>query len=502
MNPRLSLAALALLAGCAVGPDYRRPTLDLPTTLAVSSADQRYVQQDIQRNWWTLFGSAELDALIEQAWRANNSIASAEAALQAAQENVLAQQGYFFPSVQLGYTPSRTKLAGNLGGNSPGVQGNGSVISTTQNASASEGGTAPFNAPVIYNFHTAQLSVGYTPDVFGGARRQMESAEAQQQAQRFQLEAAYITLASNIVAAACQDALLRRQIAIVTGMIDNNQALLALTQRQLKAGYASGLELANQRSALAQSQQLLPPLQKQLEQNRDLLRVLAGIPADAVVPSFALDAFKTPQDLPLALPSQLVEQRPDVRAAEAQLRAASAQVGVARAARLPQFSISANAGGAASQFGQMFWSSGKFFDLTASVTQTLFDGGTLKHREGAAQQALQGAVADYRMTVATAFQNVADVLHAIDSDASALHAAADASDAAQAALDLSQRQHARGYLDRLALIAAEQNLHQAELTLAQARASQLGDAAALYQALGGGWWNRETTVQSKGVQHD
>lgn len=502
MKPRLSLAVLALLAGCAVGPDYSRPTLDLPKTLAANAAEQHYVQQDIRRNWWTVFGSTELDALIEHAMRANHSVASAEAALRAAQENVLAQQGYFFPSAQLGYTPTRTKLAGNLGGNSPGVQGNGSVISTAQNTPASQGGTAPFNAPVIYNFHTAQLSVAYTPDVFGGTRREVESAEAQQQTQRFQLEAAYITLASNIVAAALQDALLRRQIAIVTGMIDNNQATLALTQRQMKAGYASALELASQRSALAQSRQLLPPLRKQLEQNRDLLRVLAGIPADGGVPAFALDAFKTPQDLPQALPSQLVEQRPDVRAAEAQLQAASAQVGLARAARLPQLSITANAGGAASQFGQMFWSSGKFFDLTASMTQTLFDGGTLKHRERAAERALQGAVADYRMTVATAFQNVADVLYAIDSDASALQAAAEASDAAKAALDLSKRQHARGYLDRLALIAAEQNVHQAEIALAQARASQLGDAAALYQALGGGWWNRETTAQSKGVQHD
>lgn len=502
MNPRLSLAALGLLAGCAVGPDYSRPALELPKTLAVAAADQHAVQQDIQRNWWTLFGSPELDALIEQAWRANNSIASAEAALRVAQENVWAQQGSFFPGVQLGYTPTRTKLAGNLGGNSPGVQGNGSVISTTQNAPASAGGSAPFNAPVIYNFHTAQLSIGYAPDVFGGARRQLESLEAQRQVQRFQLEAAYITLASNIVAAAFQDALLRRQIAIVTAVIDNNQAMLALTQRQLTAGYASALELANQRSALAQSRQLLPPLQKQLEQNRDLLRVLAGIPADGEVPAFALETFKTPQDLPLALPSQLVEQRPDVRAAEAQLQAASAQVGVEQAARLPQFSITANAGGAASQFGQMFWNSGKFFDLTASVTQSLFDGGTLKHRERAAEQALQGAVADYRMTVATAFQNVADVLYAIHSDASALHAAADANEAAQAALDLSRRQHAHGYLDRLALIAAEQNVQQAGMALAQARASQLTDTAALYQALGGGWWHRAALEQSKGVRHD
>lgn len=486
----LTAAAALLLAGCAVGPDYSRPALKIPGAYAVAAADRRYVQQDIQSNWWTLFGSRDLTALIEQAWAANTSIESAEAALRAAQENVYAQQAYFLPSVESGYTPSRTKLAGNQGGNSPGVQGNGSTISTTQNAPASEGGTAPFNAPVIYNFHTAQLTVGYTPDVFGAGRRQLESLAAQQQVQRFQLEAAYITLAANIVAAAFQDALLRRQMTLAGDMVDANQAALALTQRQLKAGYASRLEYAAQQGALAQSMQALPPLRKQFEQNRDLLRVLAGLGADGEVPGFALGDFKPPRDLPLTLPSQLVEQRPDVRAAEEQLRAASAQVGVARAARLPQFAISATAGGAASQFGQMFWSSGKFFDLTASVTQSLFDGGALKHRERASEQALRGAVADYRTTVATAFQNVADVLYAIDSDAAGLSAAAAANQAALATLGLSQRQHARGYLDRLALIAAEQNARQSEMTLAQAQASQLVNTAALYQALGGGWWHR------------
>ncbi|MYM32402.1 efflux transporter outer membrane subunit [Duganella sp. CY15W] len=485
------IALVSLLAGCAVGPDYQRPALDLPQSYAQTAAAQHYaLQKDIQNNWWTLFQSPALNTLIEQAWAANPGIEAAQASLRAAQENVYAQQGYFYPTVQAGYTPSRTKLAGNQGGNSPGVQGNGSVISTTQNTPASEGGTAPFNAPVIYNFHTAQLTVGYTPDVFGANRRQLESAQAQQRVQRFQLEAAYITLASNVVAAAFQDALLRRQIALVQETITANQNALTLAQRQLGAGYISRLDFTAQQGALAQSRQLLPPLQKQFEQNRDLLRVLAGIRADGAVPGFDLSTFQLPQDLPLTLPSHLVEQRPDVRAAEELLRSASAEVGIARAARLPQFSISGSAGGTASQFGQMFWNSGKFFELTASVTQSLFDGGTLKHREAAANESLRGAVATYRSTVAGAFQNVADVLHAIDTDAEALRSAADASAVARAALELTERQHAKGYQDRLALIAAEQNVRQAGITLAQAQASQLGDTAALFQALGGGWWNR------------
>lgn len=492
---RICAAMLGIqLAGCVAGPDYQRPALSVPQTYGAApavSAAQRYVmQQEIQNNWWTLFKSAELNALIEKAWSANPGIEAAEAALRAAQQNVYAQQGYFYPTVQAGYAPARTKVAGNLGGNSPGVQGNGSVISARQNTPASEGGTAPYNAPVIYNFHTAQLTVAYAPDVFGANRRQLESLQAQQQMQRFELEAAYVTLASNIVAAAFQDALLRRQMALVNEVIEANQAALALAQRQLKAGYLSRLEFSAQKGALAQSRQVLPALQKQFEQNRDLLRMLAGIPVDGDVPGFVLACFHLPEELPLTLPSSLVEQRPDVRAAEEALRSASAGVGIARAARLPQFSISGSAGGAASQFGQMFWSSGKFFDLTASVTQSLFDAGALKHRESAAHESLKASIATYRSTVAAAFQNVADVLHAIDADAGARQMAAEARDAARTAVDITERQHAHGAQDRLALILAQQNLRQAELQLAQAQASQLGDTAALFQALGGGWWHR------------
>jgi NodT family efflux transporter outer membrane factor (OMF) lipoprotein len=501
----LTIAAVAgLLAGCAVGPDYSRPQLPasngysavpLPSATAsapvVGGAEQRFDSAgDIQADWWTLLRSPQLDALIARAFAANPTIDAAHAALRAAQENVYAQQGFFFPTVQATYAPSRTKIAGNLGGNSPGVQGNGSVISTFQGTPASEGGTAPFTGPVIYNFHTAQLTVGFVPDVFGANRRQVEALQAQADAQRFELEAAYVTLASNIAAAAIQDAQLRAQIATVTEMIDGGLAAVDLAQRQLKAGYASRLDLALQESALAQSRQLLPPLKRQFEQNRNLLRTLAGATQDADVPAFELDGLRLPQELPLSLPSQLVEQRPDIRAAEEQLHAASAQVGVARAARLPQFSIDAGAGGAASQLTQMFWDSGKFFNLAGMIAQPLFDGGTLRHREQAARETLQQAAAQYRSTVLTAFQNVADALQAIHADAQALQANADAVEAARTALELTRRQHARGYLDRLALISAEQTHRQALLALVQARANRLGDSAALFQALGGGWWHR------------
>lgn len=496
-------AALAtLLAGCAVGPDYVRPVLAIPQayTAAARGNDEaapgrapheRYApQHDIARDWWTAFGSPALGALVEQAFRANPSVASAQATLRAARENAAAQRGYFFPTLDAGYSPTRTKIAGNLGGNSPGIQGNGSVIETGSGTPASEGGKAPFTAPVTYNFHTAQVTVGYTPDVFGASRRALESEQAQASAERFQLEATYITLAANVVSAAFEDALLRRQLELVSAMVAADEQALAVAQRQRDSGQTSGIELAARRNALAQTRQQLPALRKQFEHNRNQLRQLAGIAPDADVPAFALDALHLPERLPLSLPSQLVEQRPDIRLAEEQLRAATAQVGVARAARLPLFTVSANAGGTASQLRQMFWRSGKFFDLTANLAMPLFDGGTLRHRERAASAMLDAAAADYRAAVATGFQNVADVLQAIDADSDAYDAAQEAEQAAQALCALTARQHAGGYLDRLALIAAEQDARQAALTLAQAQASRLGNAAALYQALGGGWWHR------------
>lgn len=500
-----ALACAALLAGCTVGPDHRRPEMPAsggysPRPLPESTASapvaggepQRFVSaRDIRADWWTLFESKPLDAVVRKAFAANPTVESAQAALRIAQENVRAQRGFFFPSVQASYSPARTKIAGNLGGNSPGVQGNGTVISTTANTPASEGGSAPFNAPVIYNFHTAQLTVGYAPDVFGGNRRQVEALEAQAAYQQLQLEATYLTLAANVVAAAIQEASLRQQIATTRAIVEIDTQSVALLQRQLKAGYASRLDLAVQENALAQASQLLPPLEKQFEQNRNLLRALTGGVQDVELPeSFELASLALPRELPLSLPSQLVSQRPDVRAAEEQLHAASAQVGVAIANRLPQFSIDATWGGAASRFGQMFWDSGRFFSLAANVTQPLFDGGVLKHRQRAAEEALRQADAQYRSTVITAFQNVADSLQAIHADARSLAAAVELERTTHTSMELIRRQLGKGYVDRLALLNAEQAHHQAMLALSQAQATRLGDTAALFQALGGGWWNR------------
>lgn len=444
-------------------------------------------KKDIPFDWWTLFQSPQINSLIERAFKVNSSIESAQTALRQAQEYVAAQRGFFYPTIGVSYSPSRNKLAGNMGGNSPGVQGNGTVIQTYSNP----GGPAPYNAPAYYNFHVAQLTVGYVPDVFGGNRRQVESLEAQLNAQRYQLEATYITLASNIVAAALQEASLRAQISAMEKIAGASREILVIMQKRQQLGDISALDVASQEAALAQAEQALIPLHAQLEQTRDLIRALAGNSPDKDVPeTFELSSLHLPQDLPLTLPSKLVEQRPDVRIAEEQLHSASAGYGVSIANMLPQFSITGGAGGMASTPGWMFKTGGGFFDLAGNVAYMIFDGGTLRAQSRAAQEALAQAGAQYRSTVITALQDVADTLHAIHSDAEALKAAVRNEQALRSVRDLTRRQYEAGYISYQAVLLAEQNYQQAVLTLAQAQTSRLGDTAALYHALGGGWWSR------------
>ncbi len=488
------LASMSVLSACAVGPDFKRPesppdagyTLSPlpPKTVSAATfggAAQRFaIGRDIQFDWWKLFQSPALDKLVAKAFKANPTIDSAQAALKQAQENVYAQQGYFFPTLNAGYTFERQQLAGNLSSNAPGPQGNGTIVAASP------------TKPATYNFHTAQLTVGYTPDVFGANRREVESLQAQADNQRFTLEATYITLASNVVAAALQEASTRAQIDATKEIIRVSEDSLKILQNQMRFGYAMRIDVAAQEAALAQAKALLPPLEKQYEQTRDLIRALVGnLPNQDVGENFALTSLHLPEEPPVSLPSKLIEQRPDVRAAEEQMHSASAEVGVAIAAMIPQFSISAAAGGAATAFGQMFATGGPFWSVTGGVTQPLFDGFTLLHKKRAAEQALLQAQAQYRSTVISAFQNVADTLHALVSDASALSAAVEAEQAAKVTLDLTLKQSQVGYVPYLTLLSAELSYQTALATRVQAQATRFGDTAALYRALGGGWWHRD-----------
>ncbi|OIR19683.1 outer membrane protein OprM precursor [mine drainage metagenome] len=499
----ISICLLTALCGCAAGPDFKRP--DAPAapgyaapvaTQPTESAQtlhgeaQKFVPgQDIPSDWWKLFQSPQIDALIKRAFKTNPDIEAAQAALQQAREYTAAQQGFFYPTVAASYSPSRNKLAGNMGGNSPGQQGNGSVIQTYSNPAGPK-----YNGPAYYNFHIAQLTVGYVPDVFGVNRRQVESAQAQVEMQQLQLEATYITLASNVVAAAIQEASLRAQIEAQLKIVSLNQQALEIVRNQLKLGYVSEMEVTQQEMASALAQQALVPLQQQLEQTRDLLRVLAGNTPDRDIDeTFTLEGLHLPQELPLSLPSRLVQQRPDVRIAEAQLHYASAQYGVAIANTLPQFAITGAIGGMASSPTWMFKNGGGFFDLTGNVAQTIFDGGTLRAKSRAAKQGLTQAGAQYRGVVMAALQNVADTLYVIQSDARALKAAAKAAQAAGKMGELTRKQYEAGAVDFQTLLVAQLNEQLANINLVQAQTNRLGDTAALFQALGGGWWNHDQT---------
>jgi NodT family efflux transporter outer membrane factor (OMF) lipoprotein len=503
---------LAGLVSCAVGPNFHKPpapkdagytTAALPDATAstpVPGGDaQRFIAgQDVPLAWWEAFGSPALNSLVEKAFRANPTVTSAQAALRQAQEMVYAQQGYFYPSVSADYNFERQKLAGNVSGSTaPGVQGNGTALTAVQSQAA------PYNEPLYYNFHTATLTVGFTPDVFGLNRRKVESLDAQAQVQRFNLEATYISLASNVVAAAIQEASIRAQLEATKEIIGHNEKLLAVIKDKLTWGYAMQVDVAAQELQLAQARALLAPLQLQFEQTRDLLRVLIGnLPNQEISETFELSSLTLPTQLPVSLPSKIIEQRPDVRAAEEQLRSANAQVGVAIANMLPQFTITGAIGGTATQFSQLFAHGGTFWTLIGDATQPIFQGGTLWHTKRAADEALRQAAAQYQSTVLTAYQNVADTLHALVSDADALAADAEAARAAKVLLDLTQLRSKNGYVDYPTELAAAIAYQQAVLSLAQAQGTRFGDTAALYQALGGGWWNRKTaagSVQSSGV---
>ncbi len=505
-------AALLPALGCAVGPRWHPPSApqnpgyaprDIPQTSASAPVHggepQHFVAgRDIPFDWWELFESPQLTSLIRKAFEANSTIQAAQASLREAEEMVYAQRGFFFPAIDAGYQFERQKLAGNLSGSSaPGVQGNGTSITAVQNPPPVG---PPFNTPLYFNFHTAQLTVGFVPDVFGGNRRQVESLEAQADVQRLTVQATYVTLASNVAAAAIQEASVRAQMSATQQIIDADQKSLEVLREQFRTGYAMGLDVAAQEAALAQAKLALPPLEKQFEQTRDLIRALVdNLPNEDVAETFALDSLTLPTEIPISLPAKLIEQRPDVRIAEAQLHSANAQIGVAVAAMLPQFNVTGAYGGTATHFQEMFASGGPFWSLIAGATQPVFHGGTLLHQKRAADQALKVAAAQYSNVVVSAYQNVADALHAAIADASALAAAEEAEKAASRTLELTRRQMQAGYVNYLTLLNAQSAYSQVVLARVQAQASRFGDTVALFQALGGGWWNRPGPA-AKGVQ--
>lgn len=478
----LAFAAGVALTGCAVGPDFRAPeapdvkvysgaTLSTETAAAPVSggAAQKLVPgEEIPAQWWTLFRSEPLDVLIRKALADNPTLAAAQATLRQSQENLNALVGSaLYPSVDANASVMRQKVSGAAFGQPQ----------------------SQFSPFTLYN---ASVKVSYGLDLFGGARRELEALQSQVAYERFQLEGAYLTITSNIVTAAVKEASLRAQVQATQEIIQAQEKQLELVGRQFQLGAVARSDVLAQRAQLAQTRALLPSLEKELAQTRHQLAVLSGrLPVEAgALPEFDLDGMELPQELPLSLPSLLVRQRPDIRASEALLHAASAQVGVATANLYPRITLTGGYGSEAVKLGSLFSNGTAVWNLGAGLLQPLFHGGELSAKRRAAIAAYDQAAALYRATVLQAFQNVADVLRALDADARTLQAQADAEEAARDSLDLTQKQFQLGAVNYLSLLNAERQYQQARIGLVQAKAARFADTAALFQALGGGWWNR------------
>lgn len=461
---------LALTAGCAVGPDFKRPAPpetrsyiagELPeqtvSTPGLAGEAQRFAPgKSVEAQWWRAFGSPALDELVASALRASPDLQAAEAALRAARESAAAQRGGFWPSIDLEAGSSRAREF--------------------------EEEDAPLT------LHTGQLSITYAPDVFGGSRREAEALTAEAQEQHFEREAVYMTLVSNVVSTAIEQASLRAQIAAMRDTVALAEQLLDITRREYRAGLSSGADLAAQETVLARARAELPPLEKELAQQRNRLAVLTGrLPSEQTEHEVDLASLTLPMELPLSVPSRLVEQRPDVRAAQEQLHAASARIGVAVAARLPSLNLSATWGGSAREGSQLFRSGSGIWSIGAGLLQPLFRGGALLHEQRAAEALYQQAAAQYRSVVLAAFQDTADTLQAIVSDAQALQAASGAEAAARKSMRMARRQRELGEATQAHAVLAQQDYQETALALIQAQASRYTNTVALYQALGG-WW--------------
>ncbi len=474
-----------LFSGCEVGPDFHSPKAPeikrytqkpLPEQTVSSKKEVLVVQHfktggDIPGEWWTLFHSKTLNGLIEDALKANPTLQAAEGSLLSAMENVSAGQGAYGPT----------------------VSGNLSTVQQYFNGAA-------FGAPQLsslFTLNTGSLSVSYPLDLFGGIRRQVESLKAQAEYQRFQLEAAYLTLTSNIVLVAIQEASLQEQIRATKEIINVLKKELDVVTRQFVIGSLSRSSVYSQQTLLAQEEAILPPLEKQLSIERHQMAVYLGrFPSEHINADFRLDELTLPEELPVSFPSKLVEQRPDLRSAEAQLHSASAQVGVATANMFPQISLTGQYG--SESIGGYFAPGSQFWSYGPSLSQPIFQSGSLLHKKRAAVALFQQAKAQYKNAVLQAFQNVADTLRALESDAQTQNAQMIAFQSATESLHSAERQFYAGSIGYPGLFNAQQSYEQATINLVQAKTNRYADTVALFQALGGGWWNLQK-ASPKGV---
>jgi NodT family efflux transporter outer membrane factor (OMF) lipoprotein len=479
----LTAMALLLAQGCTVGPHYQPPALPniaayapLPAANATASAPgpggnaQRFdISDGIPAQWWTEFHSTALDSMVQQALSNSPLLAEATAKLRQAQEELNARTG-------------ATRY--------PTVGGNTSVVQQQINLAAYG---IPIANPSPFTLLNGSVAVSYALDIFGGNRRLIEGLRAQTAYQQWQLEGARLMLAGNVVSAAIRQAQLNSQIEITRRMLDVEQQELKIVEARRRAGGASDYEVSSQLTAVAQARALLPPLDQQLDAVNDQLAVLMGkSPAEVEAVRVPLDSLNLPEKLPISVPSSLVRQRPDIRAAEALLHQASANVGVATANLYPQIVLTGGGGGV----GKSFLSGGDIWNVGASLAQPIYNGGALRAEQRKAQASYDEAGAVYRQTVLEAFEQVADVLYAIQNDAQALQARTEAATAADSAFEIASARYRAGGVSQISLLDAERQQLQTKLDRTASDAGRYSDSATLFEALGGGWWSAKTDAST------
>lgn len=504
---RKSYAAFAMVVcvsasipGCSVGPNFSTPEApeaprytpeNISTIRENTGSDIKLVKAgEIPEKWWEIFHNKKLNGLIANAIAHNQTLEAAEASIRVAYFNAEAQKGFFLP--QIGLTPSvSANLPSNLFANSvlnqklqsQSYPNAGSLL--TGVAVPSTTATPP---PWDYRLITPTMAISYTPDIWGKYRRTVESLEAQEDVARYQLEAAYLAMTSNVTLTAIMEASLRSQYEAIEGVIKIMHDALDTLRKQLKVGWASEADVLTQEALYAQAKQLLPPLQKQIALARNLLTALGGeytsVQSDNL---FRLSELRLPKNIPVVLPSRLVRQRPDVRAAEATMHAAAAEIGIAIGTRLPEFTINALGGADAYHFEYLFQSGTTLYNIIGGVNAPVFQGFTLLNKQKAAEANFDQANALYRSTVIQAFRDVADMLRSLQADTKAVEAATYSEEVAKKQLDIIRKELDIGAVSVLMLLNAQNNYLMATVSRIQAQGNQLADVAGLFMALGGGW---------------
>ncbi len=484
----LPLLLATALTSCTVGPDFVEPAAPpvsgyLPgklgstaSTAGPGGTSQRFDPgADVSGTWWRLFKSKQINDLVEEAIANHPDLAAAQAALRQARELAAADSGAFFPSISGSEGINRQRV-------NPAAQGQ-------------PGKGYEF---ALYN---TSVAVSFVPDIWGKTQRTVEADTAAAEMQRFQLEATYMTLTANVVTTAINDASYASQIQVTREIISSEQKLVDLLDQQFKLGAVSEADVLSQKAQLAASLATLPPLEKARGINRDLLMAYLGrFPSQDKGEAVSLSGLHLPRDLPLSVPSVLVRQRPDIRAAEATVHQTGALVGVATANMLPQITLSATGGGQAGSFAKLFQASNGIWSVGAGVAEPIFDAGSLFHTKEARVAAFDQAKEKYKSTVITAFQNVADSLKAIRADAMLLQAQETSERTAAASLKISEEQFKAGSGTYLNVLNAQQTLLNARTSRVKAEAARFADTVALYQSLGGGWWNRADVTAAADVR--